>query len=133
MLVSNLFALSGSGGSSSLLCGTCHLDRANDNLLRSSNLKTLEAEFANLDALANLQSSNVYIEMLRDLLIRSCNVNLADREVHASTVAYTLCQTNELDRNTDSERLLVVNLIEVYVKQSVCYRVELNLLEDSCV
>ena len=69
--------------------------------------------------------------MLRDLLIRSCNVNLADREVHASTVAYTLCQPNELDRNTDSERLLVVNLIEVYVKQSVCYRVELQLLHYS--
>ena len=96
--------------------GTCHLDRAYDDILASSNLEALEAQLANLDALANLERSNVDVEVLRNLLVRSSNFDLTDREVHAATVAYTLCKTCELNRNTDSDRLLVVNLEEVYVK-----------------
>ena len=51
--------------------GTCHLDRAYDDILASSNLEALEAQLANLDALANLERSNVDVEVLRNLLVRS--------------------------------------------------------------
>ncbi len=71
--------------------------------------------------------------MLRNRLIWSCDIDLADREVHAATVANTLCQTVELDRNADSDRLLVVDLVEVDVQRSVGHWVELDVLEDSCV
>ena len=71
--------------------------------------------------------------MLRNILVFCCNVDLSDRKVHTSTVTYTLCKTVELNRNTDSDRLLVVNLIEVNVEQSVCYWVELQLLQDCSV
>ena len=71
--------------------------------------------------------------MLRNLLIRSLNVNLTDREVHTTTITNTLCQTNELNRNADSDRLLVIYLIEIYVKQCICYWVELKLFENCSV
>ena len=121
------------GRSGSRHCGTSHLDRAYDDILASSKLQTLEAELANLDALANLQGSNIDVEVLRNLLVRSSNVDLTDREVHATTITYTLCKTCELNWDTDCDRLLIVNLEEVYVKNSVSYRVELDILEDSCV
>ena len=71
--------------------------------------------------------------MLRNNLVRSCNVDLTDREVHTTTITYTLCKTCQLNWNTDSDRLLVVNLVEVNVQRSVCCWVELDLLHDSCV
>ena len=45
----------------------------------------------------------------------------------------TPCQADELHGNADGDRLLVVDLVEVYVEQRVCYRMELKLLEDSRV
>lgn len=99
-------------------------------LLRSSELKTLEAQLTNLDALAQAKAGNVDVEVLRNVLVRSCNVDLTDGEVHAATITDTLCQTVELNRNANGDRLLVVDLEEVDMQQSVCYRVELQLLED---
>ena len=89
-------------------------------------------QVANLDALADSHGSNVDVEMLRNSLVFRCNVDLADREVHTATIAHTLCQTIELDRDAHSDRLLVVNLVEVNVKEGVCYRMELKLLENRC-
>ena len=37
-----------------------------------------------------------------------------------------------LDRDAHCDRLLVVNLVEVNVKEGVCYRMELKLLENRC-
>ena len=71
--------------------------------------------------------------MLRNLLIRSGNIYLADREVQTATVTNTLGQTVELNGNTDGDGLLIVHLIEVNVQRSVCHGVELDLLHDSCV
>ena len=71
--------------------------------------------------------------MLRYDSVRSCNVDLADREVHLTTIAYTLCQTNEFYRDTDCNRLVLVHLEEVYMQQCVCYRMELQFLHDCCV
>jgi hypothetical protein len=112
---------------------TCHLHRAYDNVLACSELETLEGELADLDALAQAQTGDIDVEVLRDLLIRSCDVDLADREVHAATVANTLCQTVELDGDADGDRLLIVDLVEVDVQRSVGDGVELDLLENSRV
>jgi len=110
---------------------TCHLHRAYDNVLAGSELETLEGELSDLDALAELQTCHVDVEVLRDLLIRSSDVNLTDREVHATTIANTLCQTVELNGDADSDRLLIVDLVEVDVQRSVGDGVELDLLQDS--
>ena len=58
---------------------------------------------------------------------------IADREVHTTTVADTLSQTNKLHGNTNGDRLGIVHLIEVNVQQRVGHGVELKFLEDSCV
>ena len=52
-------------------------------------------EIAYLDALSDLQRCNVDVEVLRYYCVRSCYVNLTDREVHTTTITYTLCQTYE--------------------------------------
>ena len=68
--------------------------------------------------------------MLGDLLVRSLDVDLADGEVHATTSANTSSETLKLHGHTHDDRLLVVDLVEVDVEQSVRDRVELQLLHD---
>ena len=76
---------------------------------------------------------NIDVEVLGDVLVRSCNVDLTDGEVHATTISYTLCQSIELNGNADSDWLLIVNGKEVYMKQCIGYRMELKLFQDSRV
>ena len=101
-----------------------------DDLCRCSELKTVELQATNLDRLADFEICDIDVELLRNLLIRCCNLNLADRERHTATEAYTCGQTNEVDRNADSDRLLWCNLEEVNVQRRVCYWVELQFLND---
>ena len=71
--------------------------------------------------------------MLRNCLVRSSNIDLADRQVDTTTVAHTLSQTVELNGDTDSDRLLVVHLVEVDVEQCVSHRMELQFLHHGSV
>ena len=127
VLFGSLFRLGGSCGLDGV---TCRLDGAYDHLFRRDQLEPFEAQFAHLDALAQLETRHVDVEVLRNLLVRRLDVDLADRHVHASAVAYTLCQAGELHGNTDGDGLLVVDLVEVNVEQRVRYRVELQFLEN---
>ena len=90
-------------------------------------------EWTNLDWLTNLKSCNVNVELLRNLTVRSSNLELTDREAHTTTGTYTSCVTNEVYRDTNSDWLLRSYLEEINVKESVCNWVELELLEDSNV
>jgi len=118
---------SGSGGS------TCHLNGANDNVFRRYYFQTFERYFASLDALTNSQGSNIDIQLLGNLFVRSLYHKLADRKAKTSTIANTLSQAHEVNRNTDSDALFFVDFVEVSMQQSVCYRVELQLLHDGGV
>ena len=71
--------------------------------------------------------------MLWDLLVRSCYVNLADGKVHATTIANTLSQACQLNRNADIDRFLIVYLVEVNVQRCVCNWVELNFFQNCSV
>ena len=90
-------------------------------------------ERANLDGLADFECSNVNVQLLRDVSERSGNLDLTDREAQTTTGTYTSSVTNEVYRDTYSDRLLWSDFVEVNVQNSVCYWVELNLLHDSDV
>ena len=71
--------------------------------------------------------------MLGNLLIGSCNVDFANREVDFTTVAYTLSQTVQLDGDANGDGFLVVHLVEVDMKQRVGNGMELQLFDDGLV
>ena len=44
-----------------------------------------------------------------------------------------MCQTNEFNRDTDSDGFLLVDLKEVDVYHSVCYGVKLKFFQNGCM
>lgn len=90
-------------------------------------------EVTNLDALAELQSSNVDVQLLRNCRVESLHIQLTNHRDQATTGAYTFSQTLRSDGHTHNDGLLSVNFEEVNVEHVVLYRVELNFLQDTFV
>ena len=120
----------------SLLCScttssTCQLNGANHNFLRVNQLKTLVVQLANLDSLTKTKRSNVNNQLLGNLIVCSTNFQLTHLQLELTTGTYTFCQTFEGNGHFHNDGLLCCNLIEIDVKDTVCNRVELNVLQHS--
>lgn len=117
--------------SSCTTSGTSQLNGANHNLLRVNQLKAFVVQLAHLDSLAKAERSNVNNQLLGNLVVSGANLQLASLQLQLTTGTHTFCQTFEGNGHFHNDGLLCCNLIEIDVEDTVCNRVELNVLQHS--
>ena len=70
-------------------------------------------------------------QFFRNSVVQSFNFQFTHLQSQLTTGFHTFCQTFHLYGNFHYDRFSFINLIEVNVQDSIFYRVELNIFQDS--